>query len=147
MKGYWNRPEADADVFVPGHGLRTGDVALIDEDGYIRIVDRMKDMIAVGGFKVFPSQIEAILYRNDAVKEALVIGIPDSYAGERPKAFVTLADGAALGGEDLMHWLNPQLGKHERVVAVEVRDSLPKTMIGKLSRKELQAEERAKAGA
>lgn len=147
MKGYWNRPEADADVFVPGHGLRTGDVALIDEDGYIRIVDRMKDMIAVGGFKVFPSQVEAILYRNDAVKEALVIGIPDSYAGERPKAFVTLADGATLGGEDLMHWLNPQLGKHERVVAVEVRDSLPKTMIGKLSRKELQAEERAKAGA
>lgn len=147
MKGYWNRPEADAEVFVPGRGLRTGDVALIDEDGYIRIVDRMKDMIAVGGFKVFPSQIEAILYRNDAVKEALVIGIPDSYAGERPKAFVTLADGAVVGGEDLMHWLNPQLGKHERVVAVEVRASLPKTMIGKLSRKELQAEERAKAGA
>jgi long-chain acyl-CoA synthetase len=145
MKGYWRRPEADAEVFVEGRGLRTGDVAVIDDDGYIRIVDRMKDMIAVGGFKVFPSQIEAILYRNEAVKEALVIGIPDAYAGERPKAFVTLMDGASLSGDELMHWLNPQLGKHERVVAVEVRPSLPKTMVGKLSRKELQAEERAGA--
>jgi long-chain acyl-CoA synthetase len=145
MKGYWNRPEADAEVFVAGGGLRTGDVGLIDEDGYIRIVDRLKDMIAVGGFKVFPSQIEAVLYRHEAVKEALVIGIPDVYAGERPKAFVTLSDGADLSGDHLMEWLNPQLGKHERVAAVEIRDSLPKTMIGKLSRKELQAEERAKA--
>ncbi|WP_324750769.1 long-chain fatty acid--CoA ligase [Sphingomonas sp. LY54] len=147
MKGYWNRPEADAEVFVDGGGLRTGDVGLIDEDGYIRIVDRLKDMIAVGGFKVFPSQIEALLYRHEAVREALVIGIPDAYAGERPKAFVTLTDGADVSGDLLMEWLNPQLGKHERVAAVEIRDSLPKTMIGKLSRKELQAEERAKAGA
>lgn len=146
MKGYWRRPDADADVFVNG-GLRTGDIGLIDEDGYIRIVDRLKDMIAVGGFKVFPSQVEAILYRNEAVREALVIGIPDAYAGERPKAFVTLNDGAAVTGEELLEWLNPQLGKHERVVAVEIRESLPKTMIGKLSRKELQAEERAKANA
>ncbi|HWH16870.1 MAG TPA: long-chain fatty acid--CoA ligase [Allosphingosinicella sp.] len=146
MKGYWNRPEADAEVFVDGR-LRTGDVGLIDEDGYVRIVDRLKDMISVGGFKVFPSQVEAVLYRHEAVKEALVIGIPDAYAGERPKAFVTLADGAAITGEELMRWVNENLGKHERVVACEIRQSLPKTMIGKLSRKELQAEERAKAGA
>lgn len=146
MKGYWNRPDADGDTFVNGC-LRTGDVGLIDEDGYIRIVDRLKDMIAVSGFKVFPSQIEAILYRHEAVKEALVIGIPDPYTGERPKAFVTLAAGADAEGDQIMSWLNQSLGKHERVVAVEVRDSLPKTMIGKLSRKELQAEERAKARA
>lgn len=146
MKGYWNRPDADAEVFIDGR-LRTGDVGLIDEDGYIKIVDRLKDMIAVSGFKVFPSQVEAVLYRNQAVKEALVIGIPDKRAGERPKAFVTLNDGATITGEELMKWLNTSLGKHERVVACEVRDSLPKTMIGKLSRKELQAEERAKAGA
>lgn len=144
MKGYWRRPDADSDVFVDG-GLRTGDVGTIDADGYIRIVDRLKDMIAVSGFKVFPSQIEAILYRHEAVKEALVIGVPDAYAGERPKAFVTLADGADVTGEQLMDWLNESLGKHERVAAVEVRETLPKTMIGKLSRKELQAEERAKA--
>ena len=133
-----------ADAGVPG-AVRTGDVGLIDEDGYICIVDRLKDIIAVGGFKVFPSTIEKRLYTNDAVKEALVIGIPDSYSGEKPKAFVTLTDGANIDGDELMSWLNPQLGKHERVVAVEVRDALPKTLVGKLSRKELVAEERAKA--
>src|SRR3546814_5205900 len=100
MQGYWNRPDADVEVFL-GKGLRTGDVGLIDEDGYIRIVDRLKDMIAVGGFKVFPSQIEEILYRHPAVREALVIGIPDSYHGEMPKAFVTLAEGADVDGEAL----------------------------------------------
>ncbi len=146
MRGYWGRPEADKDVFVGGW-LRTGDVGTIDEDGYIRIVDRLKDMIAVGGFKVFPSVIEAMLYRHEAIKEALVIGIPDSYMGERPKAFVTLQEGFDLESDALLTWLNPQLGKHERVLAIEVRDSLPKTLVGKLSRKELVAEEKAKAAA
>ncbi|HEX8215348.1 MAG TPA: long-chain fatty acid--CoA ligase [Allosphingosinicella sp.] len=146
MKGYWNRPEADAETFIDGR-LRTGDVGLIDDDGYLKIVDRLKDMISVSGFKVFPSQVEAVLYRHPAVKEALVIGIADRRAGERPKAFVTLSEGATASAVELMQWLNGSLGKHERVVAIEIRDSLPKTMIGKLSRKELQAEERAKAGA
>jgi long-chain acyl-CoA synthetase len=146
MKGYWGRPEADAEVFVDGW-LRTGDVGAIDEDGYISIVDRLKDMIAVGGFKVFPSVIEAHLYHHPAVKEALVIGIPDRMSGEKPKAFVTLNQAASEDGAALLAWLNPQLGKHERVVAVEVRDALPKTLVGKLSRKELVAEEKAKAGA
>ena len=123
--------------------MRSGDVATIDEDGYIRIVDRLKDMISVAGFKVFPSQIEAVLYRNPVVKEAIVIGVPDDYHGEVPKAFVTLNDGADGGG--LKEWLNPQLGKHERVREVEVRLTLPKTLVGKLSRKELVAEERSKA--
>jgi long-chain acyl-CoA synthetase len=115
MAGYWNKPEATADVFVDGW-LRTGDVATIDEDGFIFIVDRLKDMIAVGGFKVFPSQVEDILYQHPAVKEALVIGVPDPYSGERPKAFVTLNDGQSASGEELANWLNPQLGKHERVL-------------------------------
>jgi long-chain acyl-CoA synthetase len=144
MKGYWGRPEADADTFING-AVRTGDVATIDADGYVRIVDRLKDMIAVAGFKVFPSQIEQVLYTNPAVKEALVIGVPDDYHGEVPKAFVTLNEGADMGADALRDWLNPQLGKHERVIAVDVRGVLPKTMIGKLSRKELVAEERAKA--
>ncbi len=146
MKGYWNRPEADAEVFQDGW-LRTGDVAQIDADGYVRIVDRLKDMIAVGGFKVFPSVVEAQLYKHPAVREAVVIGIPDRYSGEKPKAFVTLQPGASITGAAILAWLNPQLGKHERVVAVEVRDSLPKTLVGKLSRKELVAEEKAKASA
>lgn len=143
MRGYWNRPEADVDSFVDG-ALRTGDVATIGTDGYIRIVDRLKDMISVGGFKVFPSQIEAVLYRHDAVKEAIVIGVPHAYQGESPKAFVTLNDDATISGGALRDWLNPQLGKHERVSAVEVRTSLPKTLVGKLSRKELIVEERTR---
>ena len=145
MKGYWNRPQGDATVFVedpatPGddrHWLRTGDVATIDDDGFIRIVDRLKDMIAVSGFKVFPSRIEATLYHYPAIKEALVIGMPDSYRGEVPRAYVTLTPDAQDSGNAIKAWLNPQLGSHERVDQVVVRDSLPKTMIGKLSRKDL----------
>lgn len=144
MKGYWNHADEDAKVFVDGR-VRTGDVGVIDADGYLKIVDRLKDMISVGGFKVFPSQIEAVLYRHPDVREALAIGIPDAYMGERPKAFVTLNAGARVTGEALREWLNPHLGKHERVVSVEIRQALPKTMVGKLSRKELVAEERAKA--
>lgn len=140
MRGYWNRPDADAEVFVDDHWLRTGDVGLIDEDGYIRIVDRLKDMIAVGGFKVFPSQIEAVLYQHPAVKEALVIGLPDAYHGELPHAYVTLDDDATASGPEICAWLNGKLGKHERVSEVVVRLTLPKTMIGKLSRKDLIAE-------
>src|SRR3569623_140081 len=134
MKGYWNRPEADAAVFL-GRRLRTGDVGTIDADGYIAVVDRMKDMIVVSGFKVFPSQVEAVLYSNPAVREAIVLGIPDPYSGERPKAFVTLQPDATITGPELAERLNARIGKHERVVACEVRDQLPKTLIGKLSRK------------
>jgi long-chain acyl-CoA synthetase len=144
MRGYWRREDQNNDVFVDGR-LRTGDVGVIDADGYIRVVDRLKDMIVVGGFKAFPSQLEAVLYRHEAVKEAIVIGVPDPYLGERPKAFVTLQPGAATSPPQLLAYLNGNVGKHERAVAVEIRDALPKTMIGKLSRKELVAEERAKA--
>lgn len=140
MQGYWNRPDADADSFTADGWLRTGDVAAVEDEGYIRIVDRLKDMIAVGGFKVYPSVIEAHLHEHPAVKEAIVLGVPDSYRGEVPKAFVTLEEGFQVSGEALAAWLNPQLGKHERVSAVEVRLNLPKTMIGKLDRKALRAE-------
>jgi len=150
MRGYWNRPDADAEVFVEdAHGtrwLRTGDVGAIDPDGFVRIVDRLKDMIAVSGFKVFPSQLEAVLYHHPAVKEALVIGLPDAYRGEQPRAFVTLQEGADATGEAIRAWLNPQLGSHERVDQVVVRDALPKTMIGKLSRKDLVKEVAAEGG-
>ena len=141
MQGYWNRPEADGDSFTSDGWLRTGDVATIDSDGYIRIVDRLKDMIAVGGFKVYPSTIEAAMRKHAGIKEALVLGVPDPYRGEVPRAYVTLEDDATGCGEDgLRDWLNGQLGKHERVDRVVVRSELPKTMIGKLDRKALRAE-------
>lgn len=144
MTGYWRRHDTDDTTFCVDadgvHWLRTGDVGTIDADGFIRIVDRLKDMIAVGGFKVFPSEIERVLYHHPAVREALVVGLPNDYRGESPHAYVTLAEDADVTGEALKAWLNPQLGKHERVDEVVVRLTLPKTMIGKLSRKDLIAE-------
>jgi long-chain acyl-CoA synthetase len=148
MKGYWNLPDADAEVFAmrgDDRWLRTGDVATIDAEGYVRIVDRIKDMIAVGGFKVFPSQIEAVLLTHPAVREALVIGVPDSYRGESPRAFVTLQPGAEESSAELADWLNGRLGKHEKVDQVVIRQSLPRTMVGKLDRKALRAEVSAEA--
>ena len=151
MAGYWNLPQAEAGTFVQRDGvrwLRTGDVAVFDPDGYVRIVDRVKDMIAVGGFKVYPSRVEVVLHEHPAVREALVIGVPDDRLGERPRAYVALkTDPVALvdlglhPAEALAEWLNERVGKHERVDRVVLRDSLPKTMIGKLDRKALRAEE------
>jgi long-chain acyl-CoA synthetase len=143
MQGYWNRPDAEASTFAEVDGkrwLRTGDIAVIDEDGFIQIVDRSKDMIAVGGFKVFPSQVENVLLQNDAVKEVLVIGVADDYLGETPHAYVVLNDGADCTEDALAEWLNARVGKHERVTRLVFRDSLPKTMIGKLDRKALREE-------
>jgi len=94
----------------------------------------------VGGFKVFPSQVEAVLLENPQVKEALVIGVADAYHGEMPRAFVTLHSRSEADGPALAAWLNARVGKHERVDSVVVRDELPKTMIGKLDRKALRAE-------
>ena len=150
MQGYWQRPDAAAEAFAIRDGerwLRTGDVAVFDAQGYARIVDRIKDMIAVGGFKVFPSQVEAVLVQHPAVKEALVIGVTDPYRGESPRAFVTLSEGTTISGDALMDWLNARLGKHERVDAVMVRAVLPKTMIGKLDRKALREEVAREAAA
>ena len=143
MSGYWNRPDASKDIFVQHHGkqwLRTGDVATVDSEGFLQIVDRIKDMIAVGGFKVFPSQVEDVLVEHDDIKEALVIGVPDDYKGEVPRAYVTLREGSHAEGEALAKWLNARVGKHERVDSIVVREDLPKTMIGKLDRKALRAE-------
>ncbi|MDP5103494.1 MAG: long-chain fatty acid--CoA ligase [Erythrobacter sp.] len=143
MRGYWNRPETDAETFVERDGkryLRTGDVARIDDDGFLEIVDRIKDMIAVGGFKVFPSVVEDVILEHPAVKEALVIGVPEEYRGEVPRAYVTLNEPDGASPEELRDWLNAKIGKHERVDLVVIRDSLPKTIIGKLDRKTLRAE-------
>ena len=100
MRGYWNKPESAAAAFAEINGeawLRTGDIASIDGDGFVTIVDRLKDMIAVGGFKVFPSQVEDVLLEHPAVKDVLVIGMPDAYHGEVPRAYVTLNQGAKRG--------------------------------------------------
>ncbi len=153
MQGYWRRPDAAETAFAArgeDMWLRTGDIATIDDEGFVRVVDRSKDMIAVGGFKVFPSQVEEVLLRHPAVKETLVIGVPDAYRGEVPRAYVTLNEEADQPApEALKQWLNGQLGKHERVDSVVVREAMPYTMVGKLDRKALRAEiaQHASAGA
>ena len=146
MRGYLHAPTPDPVAFTAQGWLRTGDVGLIDPDGFATVVDRLKDMIVVGGFKVFPSRIEDVLYAHPDVREALAIAIPDARVGERPKAFVALREGATVTAPELLALVEAQVGKHERPVAVEIRASLPKTPIGKLSRKELVAEERRRAG-
>lgn len=150
MQGYWNRPDAAANAFARRDGenwLRTGDIATIDDHGFIHIVDRSKGMINVGGFKVFPSRVEKVLLEHPAVKEALVIGVPDDYRWESPMAYVALeSDASPVSGEDLLEWLLPHIGKHERPNAVVIRASLPKTQIGKLDRKALKAEVLGESG-
>lgn len=145
MAGYW-RSEDNAPEPLPGGWLRTGDLGFVEAGGYLRICDRSKDMINVGGFKVFPSQVEAALLKNPAVKECLVIAVPDERVGERPKAFVVLKEGETAAPDALMKHLAELVGKHERPVGIEVLDDLPRTMIGKPDRKALtkmEAEKRA----
>ena len=144
FKGYWNNPEETSRSFVDGHFL-TGDIGWIDEDGMAFFVDRKKDMILSGGFNVYPTMIESAIYEHADIAEVIVVGIPDPYRGQSAKAFVTLKPGAAeFTLEALRDFLTDKLGKHEMPAALEFRDALPKTSVGKFSRKELAAEEAGK---
>ncbi|MEQ1649293.1 MAG: long-chain fatty acid--CoA ligase [Hyphomicrobiaceae bacterium] len=144
MKGYYKKPQDTADVFI-GDFFRTGDVGYMDAEGFIFIVDRIKDMIICSGFKVFPRHLEEKIYEHPAVEEVTVIGIKDKYRGEAPKAFIKLKAGMTATKDDIMKHLEPKLSKIELPAEIEFRAELPKTMIGKLSKKELKAEEAAKA--
>ena len=145
MKGYWNNPEETANVFV-GDYLRTGDVGHMDDQGFIFIVDRLKDIILCSGYNVYPRRIEEATYEHPAVEEVTVVGIADEYRGEAPKAFIKLKEGTAATEEDIMEFLRPKLSRIEMPSQIEFRDELPKTMIGKLSKKELRQEEEAGGG-
>ena len=136
MTGYWKNPAETESSFV-GRFFRTGDVGYMDEEGYVFIVDRIKDMIIASGFNIYPRRIEDALYEHDAVAEVTVVGIPDNYRGEAPKAYVRLKDGAHTTAADLIAFLRPKLSKLELPAAIEFRDELPKTMIGKLLKKAL----------
>ena len=143
--GYWNRPEETATAYADGYFL-TGDIGTMDAEGNFYIVDRKKDMIISGGFNVYPRMIEDAIYEHAAVEECTVVGVPDSYRGQAAKAFVKLRDGAEpFSLEELRAFLADKLGRHEMPAAVEFRDQLPRTAVGKLSRKELADEERAHA--
>jgi long-chain acyl-CoA synthetase len=144
MLGYWNRPDETANVFADG-ALRTGDAGYIDADGYIFITDRIKDLIISGGYNVYPRVVEEALYQHPAVAEAAVIGVPDARRGQIPKAFVSLRQGEHVSEAELLAFLVERLSPVERPKSVEFRDGLPKTIIGKLNKKQLAAEEQRKA--
>ena len=142
MKGYWNKPEATADSTTFDGFFRTGDVGYMDEDGFVFIVDRCKDMLLCSGYNVYPRVLEEAIYQHPAVHEVAVIGVPDEYRGQSPKAFVTLKPGAeAFDIKALQTFLKERVGKHEMVQALEIRAALPKTAVGKLSKKDLVDEE------
>jgi long-chain acyl-CoA synthetase len=142
MKGYWNKPEETKAAFV-GEFFRSGDVATMDDEGFCYIVDRIKDLIICSGYNVYPRRIEEALYEHPAIEEVTVIGIPDEYRGEAPKAFIKLREGETATKADILKFLEPKLSKIEMPSQVEFRDALPKTMVGKLSKKELRTEETA----
>jgi len=142
MKGYWKNPDATAAVTTFDGFMRTGDVAWMDAEGFVTIVDRTKDMILCSGFNVYPRNLEEAIYEHPAVAEVSVIGIPDAYRGQSPKAFVKLKPGAeSFTLAELQVFLKDRLGKHEMIQALDIRSELPKTPVGKLSKKELYEEE------
>lgn len=143
MKGYWNNAKATGAV-LSGGWLRTGDIGHRDEDGYIFLTDRLKDVIFCSGFKVYPRIIEDVLYRHPDVAEVVVAGVADEYRGEAPKAFIKLRDGAKTSEDEILAFAASNLNPIERPTAVEFRDELPKTFIGKLTRKGLFADEETK---
>ncbi len=149
MKGYWKNPEATADTLRPtGDGdmrLHTGDVAIMDEQGYVFIVDRMKDMIITNGYNVYPRNVEEAIYKHPSIEECIVAGLPDEHRGEIVKVWIKLREGRELSVEDLKEFLKDKISPMEIPKRIEFRDeALPKTMIGKLSRKAILEEEAAK---
>ena len=142
MKGYLNQAEETTDTLRDGW-LRTGDVGYMDDQGHFFLVDRLKDLILCSGYNVYPRMVEEAIYLHSAVSEVTVIGIKDEYRGESPKAFVKLKPNESLNETDLKQFLEDKLSKIEMPSHIEFRDELPKTIIGKLSKKELVAEEQA----
>lgn len=144
MKGYWNQPEETARVLQDGWFL-TGDLARMDEDGFFHIVDRKKDMINASGYKVYPCEVEEVLFRHPAVAEAAVIGVPDAYRGETVKAFVVLKAGASATEQEISTFCRESLAPYKVPKIVEFTRDLPKSLVGKVLRRELRDRERANA--
>jgi long-chain acyl-CoA synthetase len=136
MTGYWERPEETAHMLRDGW-LYTGDVATMDEDGYFTIVDRIKDLIIVGGANVYPSEIEDVLLAHPAVAEAAVVGMPDARKGEVPRAYVVLREGSEATTEEIDRHCQANLAHYKWPAVIEIRDELPKSMIGKVLRRML----------
>jgi long-chain acyl-CoA synthetase len=138
IPGYWNKPEATAES-LPGGELRTGDVGFMDEDGWFYLVDRKKDMINAAGYKVWPREVEDVLYGHPAVREAAVVGVADEYRGETVKAYVSCKPGATVTEEELIEFCKQQMAAYKYPRSIQFLDDLPKTTTGKILRRELRA--------
>jgi acyl-CoA synthetase (AMP-forming)/AMP-acid ligase II len=142
MKGYYGRPEKTAEAeWIDAHGkrfIRSGDFGRFDEDGFLILMDRKKDMIISGGFNIYPSDLESVLARHEAVAEAAVVGVPSERWGETPVAFVVLKSGQLRPAEVLREWVNGKVGKTQRLAAVEIISALPRSAIGKVLKRELR---------
>jgi long-chain acyl-CoA synthetase len=142
MNGYFNQPDKTAEAeWRDSDGnryIRTGDIGRFDQDGFLVLMDRRKDMIISGGFNVYPSDLEAVLHRHEAVQDAAVVGVPSREWGETPVAFVVLKENRAESAEDIRSWANSRLGKTQRLSAVALTDVLPRSAIGKVLKRELR---------
>lgn len=137
VPGYWEQPEATAHAIRDGW-LHTGDVGTIDEEGWLFVVDRVKDLINAGGYKVWPREVEDVLYEHPSVREAAVVGVPDAYRGETVRAVVSLVPGSETSGDELIAFCRERMAAYKYPRQVEIRDQLPKTASGKLLRRELR---------
>lgn len=151
MKGYWNLPEETAKALRVGPDGEPGwfysaDIGYMDEEGYIHMVDRKKDMIIAGGYNIYPTEVEAVLFEHPKVKEAAVIGIPDEERGETVKAFVVLREGETATPEEIMTFCRERMAAYKAPRLVEFRSDLPKSLIGKVLRRRLREEEAQRAG-
>jgi acyl-CoA synthetase (AMP-forming)/AMP-acid ligase II len=138
MRGYYNQPEETASAFTPDGYMRTGDIGIMDEQGYTRIVDRKKDMILVSGFNVFPNELENVVSLCPGVLECAAIGVPDDKQGESVKIFVVRSD-PSLSEEDVARYCHDNLTGYKRPKYIEFRDELPKTNVGKILRRALRS--------
>ncbi|GAA3067642.1 hypothetical protein GCM10010464_34800 [Pseudonocardia yunnanensis] len=142
VAGYWNKPDETASA-IPKGALHTGDVGYMDDRGWFYIVDRKKDQINAGGYKVWPREVEDVLYEHEAVREAAVVGVPDEYRGETVKAFVSLRPGRSVTAEELIAFAKERMAAYKYPRQVEFLDEIPKTVTGKLLRRELRTREQA----
>jgi long-chain acyl-CoA synthetase len=146
MQGYWNKPEETREVFREGW-LRTGDIGSMDEEGYIKLLGRRKELIKCSGYSVFPAEVENLLYRHPAVAEVAVIGVPDPYRGESPKAFIVLKPEyrEKIKEKEIIEWSKENMAAYKRPRIVEFREELPKSGAGKILKRILAEEERSAA--
>jgi long-chain acyl-CoA synthetase len=146
MQGYWNKPEETKQVLRNGW-LYTGDLAKMDEDGFFYIVDRKKEMIIAGGYNIYPREIEEVLYEHPKVKEAVAYGVPHPYRGETVKVAIVLKEGETTTADEIIEFCRERLARFKVPKIVEFRDSLPKSLIGKVLRRVLVEEEKVKLAA